>query len=147
MFDGNMNDLELEDWALGIGVDASCKAYEQGWGSLTEQEKCFCVVTDLEREVYNGGFDQFFYNSSGDFAVYTVEYLLKLGAAKTARIAKDAIALFPNAKPAQDQEARWVQLREIDAKSPMAWEELDDLFYDLEEHRHLIMYEYHQKNI
>lgn len=140
-----MKDLELDDWAVEIGCKASTKAYEQGWDILSEKEKCFCIVTDLEREVYNGGFDQFFYNSSGDFAVHTVEYLLKLGAVKTAKIAKDAIAIFPNSRPAQDREARWAQLQEIDRKTPMAWEELDDLFYKLEENRHLKMYEYHQE--
>ncbi len=135
--------MDYDEWALEVGIDATSKAHTTGWESLTEIEKMFCVVNDIEREVYNGGFDQFFCNSSGDFSSCSVEYLVKLGAIETARIVQKAISFFPNSKPESDQEKRWEQLRKIENIASSSWEELDNEFYDLEEDRHLKMWQIH----
>ena len=135
--------MDYDAWALEAGIDATTKAHTAGWESLTEIERIFCVVNDIEREVYNGGFDQFFYNSSGDFSMYAVEYLVKLGAMDTAKIVQKALSFFPNSKPEADQEKRWEQLRKIETKAASSWEELDNKFYDLEENRNLKMWQIH----
>lgn len=135
--------MDYDEWALEVDIEATSKAHTTGWESLTEIEKIFCVVNDIEREVYNGGFDQFFYNSSGDFSSNSVEYLVKLGAMETAKIVQKAISFFPNSKPAGDQERRWEQLGRIENKAAPTWEELDNEFYGLEEDRHLKMWQIH----
>ena len=49
------------------------------WGdeidNLTEQQKNFYFNQELEREVNNGGFYQYFLNSSGTFAYETINSL------------------------------------------------------------------------
>src|SRR6185369_14940424 len=43
-----------------------------GFAGLSEVEKQYFAVGLLELEVYNGGFDQYFFNSSGSFYRYAV---------------------------------------------------------------------------
>ena len=54
-------------------------------GGWTEAERVFVLVENVEREVNNGGFDQFFDNSSGDNAHESHQALLTMGAANTPR--------------------------------------------------------------
>lgn len=65
------------------------------WGDdidiLNEFQRNFYLNQNLEREVNNGGFDQFFNNSSGKFANDTIEFLNNIGAFKTALLLENAI--------------------------------------------------------
>ena len=61
-------------------------SYGDEMNKLTEQQKQFYYNQCLEREINNGGFTQYFFNSSGDFAHKTLQSLLTIGANKTADI-------------------------------------------------------------
>jgi len=50
------------------------------------------AVAALEREVNNGGYDQFFTNSSEEFASVIVDRLNRIGCNETASITHDAIS-------------------------------------------------------
>ena len=54
------------------------------------------LVREFEDEINNGGFHQFFNNSSGDNSAETAIALETIGAPATADIAKRAIARFPD---------------------------------------------------
>ena len=55
----------------------------------------------LEAEVNNGGFHQFFSNSSGEYVRETIKALTDVGAAKTCDLLKRAVAIcFPGGYPA-----------------------------------------------
>ncbi len=58
---------------------------------LTASQKTFYLNQNIEREINNGGFHQYFINYSGDFAQETIESLEKIGATKTATILSNAI--------------------------------------------------------
>lgn len=77
------------------------------WGDtldrLTEPQKSFYFNQNLEREINNGGFNQYFYNSSGDFAHETIASLRTIGANKTADILQQAIDQFPNSAVPKDR--------------------------------------------
>jgi hypothetical protein len=47
---------------------------------LSPENQIFFATTLLEGEVYNGGFLQFFHNSSGDYYAYAVRGLTEIGA-------------------------------------------------------------------
>lgn len=54
----------------------------------------------LESEVNNGGFHQFFLNSSGELVPETLEALTAIGANATRRLLEQAVAIaFPNGYP------------------------------------------------
>jgi hypothetical protein len=55
-------------------------------------QKVFSAIWAVESEVNNGGFSQYFFNSSAESAAFVVEALKTVGAPKTADICKRAIA-------------------------------------------------------
>jgi hypothetical protein len=70
-----------------------------GSDKLTTPEKVFVCVWGLEGEVNNGGFDQYYFNSSGDHALDAEESLKAIGAKHTAQLVKQANALFGASSP------------------------------------------------
>jgi hypothetical protein len=58
---------------------------------LTDEERVVLAVEALEREVNNGGYEQFFTNSSREFTATIVESLQRIGCRKTAGITRRAI--------------------------------------------------------
>jgi hypothetical protein len=67
------------------------KARREGSRSLTEEERITLAVEALEREVNNGGYHQFFVNSSREYAATIVDSLQRIGCMKTATITESAI--------------------------------------------------------
>jgi Domain of unknown function (DUF4375) len=63
-------------------------------------QKVFSALWAVESEVNNGGFSQYFLNSSAESAPFIVEALETIGAPRTADICKRAIAVaFPAGLP------------------------------------------------
>lgn len=89
------------------------------------------LIHALEAEVNNGGFDQFFLNSSGRFALQTVEALHAIGADHTSEILEEAIAIaYPDGYPenAADHEDTTDADDALDALG-----ELDERFLEYED--------------
>ena len=73
----------------------------------SEEQTCFAVSL-LEDEVYNGGFDQFFSNSSGDYYRLAVAGLEEIGASSSLAIVKEAAeTVFGSSEPPIDRAERW----------------------------------------
>lgn len=78
-------------------IDSLVLAFEQAIQgksseSISVEESYVLAVEGLEREVNNGGYSQFFVNSSGEFASIIEGALRAIGCPKTADITRDAIA-------------------------------------------------------
>jgi len=58
---------------------------------LTPKERTLLAVQGIEREVMNGGFDQFFTNSSVEYAPVVVAALEEIDCPKTPNLAQQAI--------------------------------------------------------
>jgi hypothetical protein len=106
---------------------------EVGFKNLSEVEKTFIAIWSLEGEVNNGGFDQWFFNSSGDWALETPQCLVRIGAETTAKIVEAAISIFPGGNPSEDLEKRRKQMKEVNDVIEMKWNELDNKFYEYED--------------
>jgi hypothetical protein len=75
-------------------IDSLVLAFEQAIQQKTQpspDESYILAVEGLEREVNNGGFSQFFLNSSGEFAPIIERALRAIGCPRTADIARDAV--------------------------------------------------------
>ena len=59
-------------------------ATQDGFQQLNAPEKTYFAVACLVGEVYNGGFDQFFSNSSGSLYAYALDGLLEMEAGECA---------------------------------------------------------------
>jgi hypothetical protein len=101
-----------------------------GFAALTPAERVAYCIDALEREVNNGGFDQFFWNSSGDTAHETHAALLEIGAAAAAELVQEAIAVFPGGKVPTDRAQREKVLESLPESAREKWHELDGRFYD-----------------
>lgn len=107
---------------------------------LTEPEKVFICIWQLESEVNNGGFSQYYSNSAGNLAMDTPTSLEAIGAVRTAAIVHAANQLFPNGPP-RDQDAREDL---VDGLSDEAFERLDEQFLAYEDDLSTLLYEYVQ---
>jgi Domain of unknown function (DUF4375) len=70
------------------------KAVRDGEGGLSVEERIILAIEALEREVNNGGYHQFFVNSSRGFAPMIVQALVRIGCPRTAEITQRAIDAF-----------------------------------------------------
>ena len=122
------------------------KYLEDGIGQLDQHEIVVFSVWQLEAEVNNGGFLQFFWNSSGDLAEETVDSLVKLGAHNTASIVQAAIDNFGKPGAPKDRERRQVVLEELEQAGQLKLDSLDSEFYTYPDNLELLMCTYAQSN-
>ena len=114
---------------------------------LSEEEKTIVYIEELEREVNNGGFSQFFYNSSGDFSEKTILALRNIGSIKFLRLVETAIARFPGSFVPRNRTERVEKLEEIEDDDSSVWDDLDEAFYKYEEDIYELMRSYILDNI
>ncbi len=88
-----VNDAVLEKCGYGENVSV-----------LTAQERLFYLVQCLWMEINNGGFCQYFDNSSGDDAPETLSALREIGADFVADLMEKAMAQFGAAYPTNREE-------------------------------------------
>jgi Domain of unknown function (DUF4375) len=85
------SEYRTDSLVLAFEQGINQKAERDGAQSLTNEERVVLAVEALEREVNNGGYDQFFVNSSREFAPSIVGALQRIGCKKTAKITQKAI--------------------------------------------------------
>jgi len=134
--DINGSIIELDDFICGLSPDVE----------LSAPQKVFYYNQNLEREINNGGFSQFFGNSSGDNAHETVLSLQEIGATKTAGMLQQAIDQFPEKTVPKDREERVALIEQIEDVANDVWDELDQRFYKYEDDLNTLNIEYVKKN-
>jgi hypothetical protein len=138
--DSNKSIIELDNF-IGKLCD-----YGDDYSKLTDQQKLFYLNQNLEREINNGGFNQYFCNSSGDNAHETILSLKAIGADKTADILQKAIDQFPNKSVPKDRDERTELVEQIEDTANEVWEELDEMFFEYEDDLNTLNIEYVKKN-
>ena len=108
------------------------KVGQTGYDSLSEQEKVIYCIGQLEAEINNGGFNQFFWNSSGDYLNETLSSLEKIEAIQTKSILEEAASYLGSNIP-KNQTARQELLESIKEEFEEKLEELDGRFYRYED--------------
>ena len=104
---------------------------KHGIKGLTEPEQTFLRVWNLEAEVNNGGFAQYFENSAGDHAVGTPDALRAVGAPEMASLVEQAMQPFGPSGPPADRDARSKAIQALPASARELWDQLDGQFYKL----------------
>lgn len=106
-----------------------------GFNALSEAEKLYYATMLLRNEVGNGGFDQYFFNSSGSSYLYAEKGLIEIGATQTLELLRQAKNIvFPTAPVPTDTETRRNLLPSFDPDGPVPeWstklDHLDQRFY------------------
>lgn len=113
---------------------------------LSHPERVFFITQNVEIEVNNGGFSQFFYNSTGDFSAETVQAFLAIGAEKTAAICQRALDAVGQPLPVNRAE-RIELLEKIESGAlAEALDSCDNAFYSCEEDLNALTDAYVMKN-
>ena len=92
--------------------------------ALPEPKRVFRAIWELEAQVNNGGFDQYFFNSSASTVPYVVAALHSVGAPATAAIVDDAIAAVGRDLPWVDD---WTRRRDLAALPAVVSQQLEAL--------------------
>ena len=130
--------------AFEQGLDQ--KSFKHGESTLSPTERMILAIEALEREVNNGGYDQFFRNSSVEYVLMVVASLEAIGCPNTANITQDAItALGLSPTPATTEiekvmamvdESRDVTLSKCDSRYYASGEDIASvLFAYIKAHR------------
>ena len=125
-----------------IALSEQGRFWNVAFEELSAAERVFRAIWDLESDVNNGGFDQYYRNSSGDTAYHAVEALNEIGARAAAGIVARANAAFPDASPPRDQGMREELVEEIEAGNEDCWDSLDDEFSRYPDDLTELLYEY-----
>lgn len=97
---------------------------------LTEVERVYLAVWELEAEVMNGGLNQYFYNSAGSGAHTALRGLTTIGAHDTARAFAEAIAVFPGGHVPEGDDERWEAIQAMDDEQLEVWDQHPSEVFD-----------------
>jgi hypothetical protein len=95
----------------------------------TPAQRAFALVWELESEVNNGGFHQYFFNSSGRHGPEVAAGLDSIGAAKCAELVRQAIDVVGPDFPWPDIGERRRALRTARPELEAELDALDNAFY------------------
>jgi hypothetical protein len=92
---------------IRLSESKQTKFGKEEFGRQSMPQKVFSAIWAVESEVNNGGFSQYFLNSSAESASFVVEALETIGAPETAAICERAkAAAFPAGLPASKDAIR-----------------------------------------
>ncbi|MEM7347004.1 MAG: DMP19 family protein, partial [Chloroflexota bacterium] len=115
---------------------------------LSSEARVVYLVWCIDGEIHNGGFNQFYFNSLGNYAKELEVHLDLIGAKKSRAMLVEANNFFPNGSPSKDREERWRQLETLETSDifNQRLEELDTKFYKYEDGINQLLDQYVKNN-
>lgn len=102
----------------------------QNWYQLlSPARRTVILVNEVDSEINNGGFDQYYLNSSGGGALLAPDALRALGLKDVAKLVESANKQFPGG-PSPVREAILAQMDALPESAASAWQRLDDKYFD-----------------
>jgi hypothetical protein len=135
-------EIDKNRFLIELSANSRTQFGRVDYQAQTAVQKVFSAIWGLEAEVNNGGFQQYFYNTTGEAAGDVVAALNTIGANKTAKIVGNAIALFPGGTPPIDWETRSKRLTEASQEVLARWEQLDREFFDYPNNLTNLLYDF-----
>lgn len=122
------------------------KIETRGWTNLTQVEQHIVAVYAMEGEILDGGFNQYFFNSTGEDAEIALAGLEEMGATSAVGLLERAMQQFPGGKPPADTEKRREVMTQIEATARPIWNNCDSEYYDRKEDTYALCLAYAKKN-
>ncbi len=110
-----------------INIYDGSEVFAQTFGSAPRTSGLMFAAHFCQSEICNGGFHQFFWNSTGILAPEAIEGFREIGQVQVAALVEKGMSLFGSVYP-RDREQRQAQLSAISRNS---LDELDETFYSL----------------
>ena len=114
------------------------------FNGLNKFEKTFIYIDIFENHTSNGGFEEFFLNSSGQFAHEILDAYQQIQATETASLIYDAFIVFDEIPIPKDKIIRRKIIENLPKNS---WEKLDNRFYKSSENIIVLVLDFIKKNI
>ncbi|MDR2711098.1 MAG: DMP19 family protein [Burkholderiales bacterium] len=141
---GKVPDRELD---ANIGFILLNKEQQRSLESFSQAERHVATVQAMFREVNNGGFEQFFDNSSGELAYDLVPALEAMNSVENLRLAKQALERFgkPRSLSMRDRIDHITKITRNGEER--LWDDLDSAFYDDPEDIEKMILDYIERNL
>ncbi len=107
--------------------------YGEELEKLSKSQTALYLTYEFDKEVKNGSFDQYFFNSSGDNAHETLTALQTIGAAQTARLLQECIDVWPDQVVPKDRDNRRDAMEALEDEAKTVWKDCTGRFYRGEE--------------
>lgn len=134
------DDFDKEDVLSNLAYEG--RAWEVEFEDLSPAEQTFRCIWELEGEVSNGGFAQYYFNSSGDYANRIVEDLRQIGAIETSDLVTQAHRLWPHSTISPTMENRRHTLGDDGFITDRRWDSLDAQFFEYRDNLSEKLYDY-----
>jgi hypothetical protein len=99
--------------------------------TLTERK--LAAVYAVQAEVNNGGFDQYFFNDSGDDSALALQGLREMGSAQGVKLMQRALNVFPGGKPPADRLKRQLLVERLRPRAAATWGACDHGFFTIDD--------------
>jgi uncharacterized protein DUF4375 len=129
-----VNDLDerkLDEYLQGVNKKIVA-GNGKDWDCLSDAERTTITAYLFALEVSNGGIEQFFVNPCGDRWRETLEAIKTVGASKLAHLFEQALTVFPNSTPSENQMTRLDQLETAGREAADLLWRLTGEYYDLQ---------------
>ena len=138
--------MDENGWLIDLSDRVVPRSWQEPFAELSEPERVFVAIWTLEADVNNGGFDQYFLNSSGDHAWFAPRALRAIGAETMAGIVERANAPFGTEGPPASRDERLAMLDAVQDEAADEWSRLDEAFYDYPDDLTGLLYRYVQEH-
>ena len=140
---GKSPDAELD---ANIGFVLLDKAERKGLQAFSQPERYVYAVEGMVREVNNGGWNQFFFNSPGALAFDLAPALEAVGSKKNLSIAQRALKIFgkPASLSEHDRSKQLAKVTRDGGNNP--WDALEGEFYENPEDLEAMIIEFIARN-
>jgi len=133
---------EMNRRLIEFSESPTARFWRVDYDQLATSERVFLLIWELESEVNNGGFHQYFYNSSGALAPNVVDALKTIGAEATADIAQRALNAANAITFWSDDADRQASVNQLSSGARAILEDLDQQYYACSEDLTLLLYKY-----
>ena len=138
-----IDNREMNRRLIRLSESPTSRFWRLDYKDLSTPERVFLVIWELESEVNNGGFYQYFYNSSGALAPHAVGALKTIGAKATADVVQRALNAVVNTIASWSDDAqRQEQANQLSSGTRQILEELDQEYYASPEDLTPLLYKY-----
>ena len=112
--------MNKNTFLIGLSERHSIALGGVAFAEQPEPQQVFSAIWELESEVNNGGFDQYFRNSDSDVIAYAPAALRAIGASACAGIVESAIRVIAPLPPTQEGRYRVLDARDESVQEQLA---------------------------
>ena len=124
--DQNQVVIDLSDFIIELEEKA------HGISELSISQQTIYYISGVTMEVNNGGFDQYYFNSSGNYAKEAVDAFRRIGSDDIADLVASANARFTDGVVSKDRYQRQDDMNLLEDQGKRDWNDLDNKFYEIQ---------------